>query len=342
MKKIHLRIAVFLFLSCTLFAQGNTKYRMVIHGGAGNIIKGSMTAEEESAYIGKLKEALLKGHEILKNGGSSLDATEAAVNILEDSPLFNAGKGAVFNSKGKNELDAAVMDGKTLKAGAVAGVHHIKNPVSLARLVMEKSPHVMMVGDGAEEFAVSMGIKLMPEEYFYYEKRYQQLLKVREKEAADSAAAKQKLNTNDRPNNDSKFGTVGAAALDKNGDLAAATSTGGMTNKKYGRIGDSPIIGAGTYANNRTCAVSATGWGEFFIRNVAAYDISALMQYAGKTVKEAADEVIMNKLLPQGGDGGVIAIDHDGNIAMSFSTKGMFRGSIMEDGTMQIEIYGSK
>ncbi|MGE5500274.1 MAG: isoaspartyl peptidase/L-asparaginase family protein [Syntrophothermus sp.] len=342
MKKIYLQTALFLFLSCALFAQGNTRYRMVIHGGAGKIIKGSMTAEEESAYIEKLKEALLKGHEILKNGGSSLDATEAAVNILEDSPLFNAGKGAVFNSKGKNELDAAVMDGKTLKAGAVAGVHHIKNPVSLARLVMEKSPHVMMVGDGAEEFAVSMGVKLMPEEYFYYEKRYQQLLKIREKEAADSAAAKQKLNSNDRPNNDSKFGTVGAVALDKNGNLAAATSTGGMTNKKYGRIGDSPIIGAGTYANNKTCAVSATGWGEYFIRNVAAYDISAMMQYTGKSLKAAADEVIMNKLLPQGGDGGVIAIDHDGNIAMSFSTEGMFRGYIMEDGSMKIEIYSNK
>ncbi|MGE5411125.1 MAG: isoaspartyl peptidase/L-asparaginase family protein, partial [Clostridiales bacterium] len=262
---IHFSIIFLLFFKIT-FAQSSTKYRLIIHGGAGQIVKGSMTSDEETAYRSKLKEALLKGNDILKSGGSSLDAVAAAINVLEDSPLFNAGKGAVFNSKGKNELDAAIMDGNTLKAGAVAGVHHIKNPINLARLVIDKSPHVMMVGDGAEEFAVEQGMELVPEEYFFSKNRYEQYLRVKEKEKKDTV---KNINQNGTMSRDSKFGTVGAVALDKEGNLAAGTSTGGMTNKKYGRIGDSPIIGAGTYANNNTCAVSATGYGEFFIRNVA-------------------------------------------------------------------------
>ncbi|MGE5682970.1 MAG: isoaspartyl peptidase/L-asparaginase family protein [Bacillota bacterium] len=333
---VFLLLIFFAVFSPTVSAQNSGKYRLVIHGGAGTIEKGSMTPEEEEAIRSKLKEALIKGNEILKSGQSSISAVEAAVNILEDSPLFNAGKGAVFNSKGKNELDAAIMDGKTLKAGAVAGVHHVKNPISLARLVMEKSPHVMMTGDGAEEFAVEQGVKLVPEEYFYYEKRWQQLQIIKQKEKMDSLKG---MNINDKVFHDSKFGTVGAVALDKNGNLAAATSTGGMTNKKYGRIGDSPIIGAGTYANNKTCAISATGHGEFFIRNVVAYDISSLIEYKGMPLKDAADEVIFKKLLPQGGTGGVIAIDKDGNFCMPFNTPGMYRGYILEDGSMQIDFY---
>ncbi|MDP4190434.1 MAG: isoaspartyl peptidase/L-asparaginase [Bacteroidota bacterium] len=332
---IHFSIIFLVFFKIT-FAQSSTKYRLIIHGGAGQIVKGSMSIDEEAAYRSKLKEALMKGNEILKSGGSSLDAVIAAINVLEDSPLFNAGKGAVFNSKGKNELDAAIMDGNTLKAGAVAGVHHIKNPINLARLVMDKSPHVMMVGDGAEEFAVEQGMQLVPEEYFFSKNRYEQYLRVKEKEKKDTL---KNINQNDKGSIDSKFGTVGAVALDKAGNLAAGTSTGGMTNKKYGRIGDSPIIGAGTYANDKTCAVSATGYGEFFIRNVAAYDISALVEYKKISLKDAAVEVIFNKLLPQGGTGGIIAIDKDGNFTMTFSTEGMFRGYILEDGSWRVEMY---
>ncbi|HEX2960932.1 MAG TPA: isoaspartyl peptidase/L-asparaginase, partial [Ignavibacteriales bacterium] len=245
---------------------------------------------------------------------------------------------AVFNSKGQNEMDAAIMDGKTLMAGAVAGVHHIKNPINLARLVMEKSPHVIMTGDGAEEFARSQGMQMMPESYFYYEKRYEQLLKVKEKERQDSIKG-HKMGIHEKVVNDYKFGTVGCVALDRSGNLAAGTSTGGMTNKKFGRVGDSPIIGAGTYANNKTCAVSATGYGEYFIRNVVSYDISALMEYKEMSLKDAADFVINKKLKDLGGDGGVIALDRQGNIAMPFNTEGMYRGYIKEDGTIEIEIY---
>lgn len=310
----------------------NSKYGLIIHGGAGSIVKGKLTPELEKQYEAKLKEALLAGNEILKNNGSSLDAVTAAINVLEDSPLFNAGKGAVFNSKGKNELDASIMDGKTLNAGAVAGVMHIKNPISLARLVMEKSGHVMLTGKGAEEFAVSQGVSLIPEEYFYDERRWNDFQKVKEREKQDSLKQHGNINV------DNKFGTVGAAALDKHGNLAAGTSTGGMTNKKFGRIGDSPIIGAGTYANNNTCAVSCTGWGEYFIRSVAAYDISALMEYKGLSVKDASEQVI-NKIGKLGGTGGVIAIDKDGNIAMPFNTEGMFRAYIDDDGNAVVKMY---
>lgn len=334
--------AIILFLFGFILIQAQTHgqgYVLVLHGGAGTILKGDMTPEEEAAYRQKLQEALTAGSNILKNNGSSLDAVEAAINILEDSPLFNAGKGAVFNAKGKNELDASIMDGNTLMAGAIAGVHHIKNPISLARLVMEKSPHVMMAGDGAEEFAQQQGIKLMPEEYFYYEKRFQQLQKIKQKEAEQDSLKSKNMNFYYKPFGDSKFGTVGAVALDKAGNLAAGTSTGGMTNKKFGRIGDTPIIGAGTYANNRTCAVSSTGYGEYFIRGVVAYDISALMEYKGLSLKDAANEVINKKLAAMGGTGGVIALDRNGNFTMPFNTEGMYRAYIKEDGSTEILIY---
>ncbi|MCU7496284.1 MAG: isoaspartyl peptidase/L-asparaginase [Ignavibacteria bacterium] len=335
-------MARFLFITLFLFnfalLQAQNKYVIVIHGGAGTILKGSMTQAEEDSIRDKLKEALTAGSNVLKNNGSSLDAVTAAINVMEDSPLFNAGKGAVFNSKGQNEMDAAIMDGKTLMAGSVAGVHHIKNPINLARLVMEKSPHVMMTGDGAEEFARSQGMQMMPESYFYYEKRYEQLLKVKEKERQDSIKGN-KTGLNRKVINDYKFGTVGCVALDRSGNLAAGTSTGGMTNKKFGRVGDSPIIGAGTYANNKTCAVSATGYGEYFIRSVVSYDISALMEYKGMKLQQAADFVINKKLKTLGGEGGVIALDKEGNVAMPFNTEGMYRGYIKEDGTIDIEFY---
>jgi L-asparaginase / beta-aspartyl-peptidase len=301
---------------------------LVIHGGAGVITRGDMSAEQEQAHVEKLQEALTSGYALLREGGSSLDAVQAAIIILEDSPLFNAGKGAVFAANGKNEMDAAIMDGKSGQAGAVAGLQHIKNPIILARLVMEKTPHVLLAGEGAEEFARSQGITMMPEEYFYTDYRWQQFLRAREKEKTrtDSVAEK-------------KMGTVGAVALDKYGNLAAGTSTGGMTYKKYNRIGDTPLIGAGTYADNHTCAVSATGHGEFFIRGVVAYDIAARMEYLGLPVAEAVHEVIDNKLTAKGGTGGVIALDASGNIAMDFNTSGMYRGFIRNDNTPQVWIY---
>lgn len=310
-------------------------YGFAIHGGAGTILKSNLTPELEAAYKARLTEALVAGQTILKNNGSSLDAVEAAIKILEDSPLFNAGKGAVFTNSGKNELDAAIMDGKTLKAGAVAGVRHIKNPINLARLVMEKSPHVLLTGSGAELFAQQQGIKLVSESYFFTEKRWQDLLRTKESEKHKTPVSENFYSVGD----EKKYGTVGAVALDQAGNLAAGTSTGGMTNKKFGRIGDSPIIGAGTYANNHTCAVSATGHGEYFIRSVVAHDISALMEYKGLSVKEAADLVILKKLTELGGTGGVIAIDKNGTIAMPFNTEGMYRGYITSDGKVVVEIF---
>lgn len=277
----------------------NPKIGFAIHGGAGVIRKGSLSPQKEAEYRKKLEEAVLTGYAALQSGKSGLDAVEAAIRILEDSPLFNAGKGAVFTADGKNELDSSIMDGKTLKAGAVAGLHHVKNPISLARRVMENSPHVMLAGDGAEVFAKEQNIELVDEKYFFTQERWDALQKVIEAEKAKEArkgktqslkidqdnpftTAEQTIPAN-------KFGTVGAVALDANGNLAAGTSTGGMTYKKYGRIGDAPIIGAGTYANNQTCAVSATGWGEYFIRLGVARDISALMEYKGMKIQEAAD-----------------------------------------------------
>jgi len=313
-----------LFISQITFPQSN-KYGLVIHGGAGTILKSNMTPEKEREYIQKLNEALQAGYKILENGGTSLDAVVAVINIMEDSPLFNAGKGAVLTEKGIAELDASIMDGKTLKAGAVAGIKHVKNPITLARLVMDKSPHVMMIGEGAEEFAKENNIEMVDNNYFITPNRWQQYQKM--KEAKDKKAKEE------------KHGTVGCVALDKNGNLAAGTSTGGMMMKKFGRVGDSPIIGAGTYANNNTCAVSGTGYGEYFIRLNIARDISDLMDYKNLSLSEAANEVIMKKLPQLGGDGGIIAIDKNGNIAMPFNTEGMYRGYHISGEQLVIKIY---
>jgi beta-aspartyl-peptidase (threonine type) len=299
---------------------------IAIHGGAGVITRGSMTRDEEEAYRKDLGRALDAGYDVLESGGSSLDAVTAAVRILEDSPLFNAGRGAVFSHEGINELDASIMDGRTLEAGAVAGVTHIRNPIDLARLVMERSQHVLLAGEGAEEFALEQGMELVPQNYFFTERRWQQLEKARTGDRYSAAEI-------------GYYGTVGAVALDRQGNLAAATSTGGMTNKRWGRIGDSPIIGAGTYADNESCAISATGSGEFFIRAVTAHEISALMKYRGLALGEAAREVVQGRLKRIGGDGGVIAVDRAGNVALEFNTEGMFRGARDSKGRREIAIY---
>jgi beta-aspartyl-peptidase (threonine type) len=312
-------------------------YVLVIHGGAGTLLKERMTVENETIYKKALEKALLAGYDLLNRGRTSLDAVQAAVNILEDDPHFNAGRGAVFTHDGRNEMDAAIMDGKTLKAGAVAGVTIIKNPVDAARAVMERSEHVMMAGQGAEKFARQCGLTLVKPEYFYTEDRWKALLESIKKDSSKSEPDHDQVPL--KPGGvDQKFGTVGAVALDHAGNLAAATSTGGMTNKKYGRIGDTPIIGAGTYANNKTAAVSCTGWGEYFIRNVIAYDLSALMEYKHLSVRAAGDAVI-KKLGESGGTGGLIALDKDGNMAMPFNTAGMYRASITRDGKMEIRIF---
>lgn len=305
---------------------------LVIHGGAGTITREKLSPEKEKAYKEKMEEALRAGFVILDKGGSSLEAIEAVIKILENSPLFNAGKGAVLNYDGKTELDASIMDGKTMMAGAVAGVTTIKNPISAARAVMQKSQHVMMTGQGAEQFAKTQGIETVDPEYFRDDEIFKKWQKLKAK--ADSAGQGSILETI----GSEKFGTVGAVALDKNGNLAAGTSTGGMMLKKYGRVGDSPVIGAGTYANNNTCAVSCTGHGEYFIRYAAAYDVSALYEYKNYPVKKAADEVI-KKINNAGGKGGLIALDKNGNFAMPFSTEGMFRGYIKADGTFEILMY---
>jgi len=306
----------------------------IIHGGAGVITKGSLTPEKEKEFKDKLTEAVLAGYKALQAGKSSLDAVETAIRILEDSPLFNAGKGAVFTNDGKNELDASIMFGKTQAAGAVAGLRRVKNPITLARAVMEKSEHVMMVGEGAEKFADEQKIELVDPKYFWTQHRWDALQKILKEEAEKKKVGQ--LTRNEPAN---RFGTVGAVALDKNGDLAAGTSTGGMTNKKYGRVGDAPIIGAGTYANNETCAVSATGWGEFFIRLGVARDICAQMEYRALPIQNAADLVIKQKLQKMGGDGGVVAMDRMGNMAVSFNSEGMYRAYINIKGEPVVEIY---
>jgi L-asparaginase / beta-aspartyl-peptidase len=318
------------------------KFGFVIHGGAGTILRSKMSAAMEQAYRDQLTGALQAGHKILSSGGGGLDAIEAALRLLEDSPLFNAGKGAVFTNAGTNELDASIMDGSNLKAGAVAAVKHIRNPISLARKVMEHSPHVMMVGEGAETFAKEQGMKLVPQSYFFTERRWKELQEDKAEER------KQKVETGSRPKqmhaappdgvHFDKHGTVGAAALDQQGNLTAGTSTGGLDNKRWGRVGDSPIIGAGTYANNLTCAISATGDGEYFMRSVVAHDISALMQYAGKSLQEAA-RLVIEKVGKLGGTGGVIGIDKEGHVAQVFNTPGMYRGRIDAAGKVVVEIY---
>ncbi len=322
---------------------GKHKFVLVIHGGAGTILKTQMTAKKEAAYQKALNEALENGAVILKNGGSALDAVEASVKTLEDNPLFNAGKGAVFTNEGKNELDAAIMNGKTLEAGSVAGVKTIKNPISAARAVMEKSPHVMMTGEGAEKFATQQGIEIVDPSYFFTEERWKGLQRAKQEDSTkmqkDHTDTANKAGLKQPGNKDYKYGTVGAVALDQYGNLAAATSTGGMTNKKFGRVGDAPIIGAGTYANNKTVAISGTGWGEYFIRLVMAKTISDMMEFGKIKLKAAADEMIMKRLPALGGDGGLIAVDKDGNITMPFCTDGMYRGYIKEGGKKVVEIY---
>ncbi|MGE8378566.1 MAG: isoaspartyl peptidase/L-asparaginase family protein [Sphingobacterium sp.] len=316
------------------------QFVLAIHGGAGTILKKNMTDSMEQAYKTVLEQALQAGYSQLKQGSSSLDAVEQAIHVMEDSPLFNAGKGAVFTNAGKNELDASIMDGKTLAAGAVAGVTTIRNPISAARAVMEKSEHVMMVGKGAEEFAKQVGLQLVDPSYFWTKMRWDALQKIKKEDSTKTQLDHDQKQSSRLGilNKDSKFGTVGCVALDNQGNLAAGTSTGGMTNKKFGRVGDSPIIGAGTYANNATCAVSCTGWGEFYIRNVAAYSVSALMEYKNDNVWQAGQAVI-DRIGKMGGDGGMIVMDKEGHVAMPFNTEGMYRGTVTKEGTVKVEIY---
>ena len=320
-------VAVSALFCCAL--AGAATPVLVIHGGAG-VIRKDLTPEKEKLVRADLQTALEAGYAVLKSGGSSLDAVGKAIVVLEDSPRFNAGKGAVFTHDGRNELDAAIMDGATLRAGAVAGVHRVKNPVLLARAVMEKSPHVFMVGDGAEAFAQSVGIELVDPSYFRTDERWKQLQDALKAEAAGQQSSLGRM---------IHYGTVGAVALDKAGHLAAATSTGGMTNKRYGRVGDSPIIGAGTYANAH-CAVSATGWGEYYIRTVAAHDICTRVEYAKEPIARAAKEVVIDVIPKLGGDGGVIALDDQGNFTTPFNTDGMYRGWVDKDGKVHVAILG--
>ncbi len=316
----------------TVDPQGS--FSIIIHGGAGNIIKENISDSMELEYKAVLQKSLTAGYQLLKSGSSSLDAVEASIKILENSPLFNAAKGAVFTNEGKIELDASIMDGHTKNAGAVAGVTTVKNPIELARAVMEQSEHVMLAREGAEEFAKEIGTTLVDSSYFFTERRMKALKRAQQRE--DTL----KISFYDPLTKEDKFGTVGCVAIDKDGNIAAGTSTGGMNNKRWGRIGDSPIIGAGTYANNETCGISSTGWGEFFIRGVVAYDISAMMEYGGMSLKEAARVAIQKKLPAMGGDGGIIGIDHKGNIVVEFNTPGMFRASVDKTGKSIINLYG--
>jgi len=308
-----------------------TKYTLVIHGGAGTILRENMTPDMEKAYLQGLENALNAGYALLHKGGSALDAVKAAVVSLEDNILFNAGKGSVFAKDGSQEMDASIMDGKTLQAGAISGVRNIRNPVELAYAVMTQSPHVMLNGEGANAFAASAGVRTEPDDYFFSEFRYDQWLKIRETE---NAVLDHNVQVDEK-----KFGTVGAAACDQFGNIAAATSTGGMTNKQWGRVGDSPIIGAGTYANNKTCAISCTGHGEIFIRAVAAYDVSCLMEYKGLSLQEAMDTVVQDKLMKMEGEGGMIGVDAKGNAALIFNSAGMYRGIQNSEGLKEVNIY---
>jgi len=312
-------------------ASANTPVAIVIHGGAGTINRASLTDEKEAAIRNVLEASVRAGYQALQNGAAGTDAVTTAINVMENSPLFNAGRGAVFNAAGKNEMDAAIMEGAGLNAGAVASVSHIKNPINLALKVMTNSEHVMLMGEGAEEFARQQGFEMMEPSYFYTDFRWQQLQRIKAKEAAHEK-------TTQEDHQDQWFSTVGAVVLDQQGNLAAGTSTGGTANKRWGRVGDSPIIGAGTYANNESCAVSATGHGEFFIRYVVAYNICNRVEL-GTPLAAAADTVINDILVKAGGEGGVIAMDHDGNITTPFNTEGMYRASIDVNGEMKISIY---
>ena len=314
-------------------------FAIIIHGGAGTILKKNMTAKKEAAYKAKLEEAIKVGHTILKNGGTSTEAVQKTIQVMEKSPLFNAGKGAVFTHEETNELDASFMDGKTLNAGAVAGVTNVKSPIELAIKVMTDSDHVMLSGKGASIFAKEKGLEIVDPSYFYTENRFKSLQRIKDREKTQLDHDDKKAAFYDADIKNSKFGTVGCVALDKNGNIAAGTSTGGMTNKRWGRIGDAPIIGSGTYANNRTCGVSSTGWGEYFIRSQVAYDISAQMEYQQKTLKEATTDVIQNKLTKLGGTGGVVALDKNGNMSFEFNTAGMYRASMDDTGKLVVKIY---
>lgn len=332
------KIAIAVMFSCLpLIMQAQKKVVVVVHGGAGTILKKDMSPELESQYREKLREALSKAYEKIKSGKSSIEAVEAAIVVMEDSPLFNAGKGAVFTNDGKNELDASIMYGKDRSAGAVAGVSTIKNPIKAAVAVMEKSEHVMMIGKGAEIFAKQQGLEIVSPKYFWTQKRWDALQKVKKEELKANQPNAMNLHYPAYYIVDKKFGTVGCVALDKDGIITAGTSTGGMTNKKYGRVGDSPIIGAGTYAD-QNIGISGTGWGEYFIRTSAARTVAAKYEYQHKSVKEATEEVIAD-IGKMGGDGGMIALDKNGNVAMTFDTEGMYRGTVTEDGEINVEIY---
>jgi beta-aspartyl-peptidase (threonine type) len=335
MRRYACVIAVLITLTCTgnlhaadtgVAGSGGKMFAIAIHGGAGTLSRPDMSAEQEAEYHAGLEAALQAGYSTLARGGASLDAVIAAVRVLEDNPLFNAGRGAVLNRDGVAELDASLMDGRTLAAGAVTGLQHVRNPIELARLVMEKSPHVMLVGAGAEEFGKSQGIEMVPNEYFRTPARQRQL----ERSLRGAVSRENELEA---------FGTVGAVALDLAGNLAAATSTGGMTGKRWGRVGDSPIIGAGTYANNESCAVSATGHGEYFIRTVVAHDICAQVQYLKLPLAQAVDRVLNGRMKALGGNGGVIAIDTAGEVVLDFNSEGMFRGVRTSKGRHEVAIY---
>lgn len=303
-------------------------FSLALHGGAGTITRSTLTQAQDLEYRAALKHALEVGYHLLETGATALAAVEATVVVLEDCPLFNAGRGSVFNKQGRHEMDAAIMCGKTLAAGAVAGVRSVRNPVILARTVQQQSDHVFLCQAGAEEFARNQGLAFEPDEYFFTQQRYEQWQALRDSDVYMLDHSSEK-----------KFGTVGAVALDQAGNLAAATSTGGMTNKNFNRIGDSPVIGAGTYANNRTCAISCTGHGEFFIRNVVAYDISCLMEYKGLSLNQAADFVVKDKLLKLGGEGGLVAVSCTGEVAMPFNSEGMYRASWVAGQPPVVAIY---
>ncbi|MFY0715261.1 isoaspartyl peptidase/L-asparaginase [Seonamhaeicola sp. NFXS20] len=345
MKKIILIFIIgFIAISCNSEEKKNDKtskrdpnsFTIVIHGGAGNgIIPENLNEENQKIYKAKLQKALNAGYSVLEKGGKSIDAIQEAIKVLEDSPLFNAGKGAVFNSEGNQEMDASIMDGKTLNSGAVAGINHVKNPILAARMVMDSTKHVMLSGIGAQRIMRKLGLEMVDSSYFFTSNRYNQLKRLQGNQISV-------VNTlNESILNDNKYGTVGAVAIDKQGNIAAGTSTGGIANKKYGRIGDSPIIGAGTYANNITCGISCTGTGEYFIRTVAAHEVSSLIQYKNTHPADALHEVIFNKIAPLGGEGGMILLDKHGNVFWDFNTKGMFRGYKKSTGDNIVEMFAS-
>ena len=328
MKKFLISLILLLICSCQSTESENS-IAIVIHGGAGTILKENMTPQLESAYLDKLEEAVLTGYEILKNGGSSQSAVEETIKVMEDSPLFNAGIGAALTNQETASLDASFMEGDNLEAGALAGSKYIKNPISAAISVMQESPHVLLSSDGADDFAIQIGLDTVPNSYFITERRLRSVRKAKEDDM---------VSFEDNFIKDSKYGTVGCVAIDKMGNISSGTSTGGTTNKKWGRIGDVPIIGAGTYANNNCCGISTTGWGEHFIRNVVAYDIAAQIIYDRKSIEEASLNSL-DKVMKTGGDGGVIGLDNKGNISMEFNTAGMYRASIDKNGNLTVKIY---